>query len=71
MRLLITGIVVTVLLLGFVFVWIYLASQGQVPVIRAPLESVSTEVRILVLLVIVAALGALYLRSAPANRKGQ
>ena len=69
MRLLISGVVVVALLLAFVFTWIYLASQGQVPVIQAPLESVSPVVRIVVLVVLAAVVAAIYLRMSPRARR--
>jgi|GEM_PF-4321624 hypothetical protein len=71
MRLLVGGIIVTALLLAFVFVWIYLASLGQVPVIHAPLESVSPIVRIVVMLALAAVIGVVYFTLAPSGRKSQ
>lgn len=60
MKLLVTGGVIGALLVVFVFAWIYLASQGRVPVIQAPLEWVSTPVRIVVLLILAALVGVVY-----------
>jgi len=71
MRLLVGGIIVTVLLLGFVFVWIYLASTGAVPVIQAPLQSISPAVRIVVMLALAALIGVIYFTIAPSSRKSQ
>ena len=69
MKLLISGVVVTAAIIAFVFVWIYLASQGAVPVIQAPLESVSPLVRIVVLVVLAAAIGWLYVRAYPPRKR--
>lgn len=68
MKLLVSGIVVTAAIIAFVFFWIFLASQGAVPVIQAPLESVSPVVRIVVLVVLAAAIGWLYMRAFPRKR---
>lgn len=70
MKLLVSGVVVTAAIIAFVFVWIYLASQGAVPVIQAPLESVSPAVRIIVLVVLALIIAGLYLRAYP-PRKGE
>jgi len=67
-KLLVSGIVVTAAIIAFVFFWIFLASQGAVPVIQAPLESVSPVVRILVLVVLAAAIAWLYMRAFPRKR---
>jgi len=68
MKLLVSGIVVTAAIIAFVFLWIFLASQGAVPVIQAPLESVSPLVRIVVLVVLAAAIAWLYMRAFPRKR---
>jgi hypothetical protein len=68
MKLLVSGIVVTGAIIAFVFLWIFLASQGAVPVIQAPLESVSPVVRIVVLVVLAAAIAWLYMRAFPRKR---
>jgi uncharacterized BrkB/YihY/UPF0761 family membrane protein len=67
-KLLVSGLVVTAAIIAFVFVWIYLASQGAVPVIQAPLESVSPLVRIVVLVVLAAVIAWLYMRAYPRKR---
>jgi hypothetical protein len=64
-KLLVGGVLVTAAIIGFVFVWIYLASTGAVPVIQAPLESVSPVWRIIVLVVLALAIAGLYLRAYP------
>jgi hypothetical protein len=69
MKLLVTGGVVGILLVVFVFVWIYLASQGRVPVIQAPLEWVSPPVRIAALLILAAAIGLVYFRMFPSKKR--
>jgi hypothetical protein len=60
MKLLVTGGIIGILLVVFVFAWIYLASQGRVPVIQAPLEWVSLPIRIGALLVLAALVGVIY-----------
>ena len=69
MRLLVTGAIIGVLLVVFVFAWIYLASQGRVPVIQAPLEWVSIPVRIVALLILAAIVGAVYFAMFPAKKR--
>jgi Na+/pantothenate symporter len=69
MRLLVSGVIVTAMLLGFVFVWIYLASQGQVPVIQAPLERVDPTIRLLALVVLAAIIAGVYFAKFPGARK--
>jgi heme/copper-type cytochrome/quinol oxidase subunit 2 len=69
MKLLVTGGVIGVLLVVFVFVWIYLASQDRVPVIQAPLEWVSTPVRIVVLLILAALVGVVYFAMLPSKKR--
>jgi hypothetical protein len=68
-KLLVSGVVVTAAIITFVFVWIYLASQGAVPVIQAPLESVSPVVRIIVLVLLALVIGGLYLRAFPPRKR--
>jgi hypothetical protein len=67
-KLLVSGVVVTAAIIAFVFVWIYLASQGAVPVIQAPLESVSPVVRIFVLVLLAAVIAWVYMRAYPRKR---
>jgi len=69
MRSLVTGAIIGVLLVVFVFAWIYLASQGRVPVIQAPLEWVSIPVRIVALLILAAIVGAVYFAMFPAKKR--
>ena len=69
MKLLVTGATIGVLLVVFVFAWIYLASQGRVPVIQAPLEWVSIPVRILALLILAAIVGVVYFAMFPARKR--
>ena len=69
MKLLVTGATIGVLLVVFVFAWIYLASQGRVPVIQAPLEWVSIPVRILALLILAAIVGVVYFAMFPAKKR--
>jgi hypothetical protein len=69
MKLLVSGVVVTAAIITFVFVWIYLASQGAVPVIQAPLESVSPVVRIVVLVLLAAGIGWAYFRAYPPRNR--
>jgi len=69
MKLLVTGAIIGVLLVVFVFAWIYLASQGRVPVIQAPLEWVSIPVRILALLILAAIVGVVYFAMFPAKKR--
>jgi heme/copper-type cytochrome/quinol oxidase subunit 2 len=69
MKSLVTGATIGVLLVVFVFAWIYLASQGRVPVIHAPLEWVSTPVRIVALLVLAAIVGVVYFTIFPAKKR--
>ena len=69
MKLMVSVVVVTGAIIAFVFIWIFLASQGAVPVIQAPLESVSPIVRIVVLVVLAAAIAWLYLRAFPPRRR--
>jgi hypothetical protein len=68
-KLMVSGVVVTAAIIAFVFVWIYLASQGAVPVIQAPLESVSPVVRVVVLVVLALAIAGLYLRAYPPRKR--
>jgi hypothetical protein len=69
MKLLVSGAVIGILLVAFVFVWIYLASQGRVPVIQAPLEWVSPPVRLAALVVLVAVIAAIYFAMFPAKKR--
>jgi heme/copper-type cytochrome/quinol oxidase subunit 2 len=69
MRSLVTGAIIGVLLVVFVFAWIYLASQGRVPVIQAPLEWVSIPVRIVALLILAAIVGVVYFAMSPAKKR--
>lgn len=69
MKLLVTGGIIGVLLVVFVFAWIYLASQGRVPVIQAPLEWVSPLVRIGALLVLAAVIAVVYFKMFPSRRR--
>jgi membrane-associated protease RseP (regulator of RpoE activity) len=71
MRLLVSGAIIGVVLVAFVFVWIYLASLGRVPVIHAPLEWISPPVRLVVLAVLAAVIGVVYFVMFPANRRGR
>jgi heme/copper-type cytochrome/quinol oxidase subunit 2 len=69
MRSLVTGAIIGVLLVVFVFAWIYLASQDRVPVIQAPLEWVSIPVRIVALLILAAIVGVVYFAMSPAKKR--
>lgn len=69
MKLLATGGIIGVLLIIFVFAWIYLASQGRVPVIQAPLEWVSAPIRIAALLILAALVGAVYFTMSPSKKR--
>ena len=69
MKLLVTGAIIGVLLIVFVFAWIYLASQGKVPVIQAPLEWVSGPIRLLALLILAALVGVVYFAMFPAKKR--
>jgi hypothetical protein len=69
MKLLVTGGIIGVLLVVFVFAWIYLASQGRVPVIQAPLAWVSPPIRIAGLLILAALVGVVYYAMSPPSRK--
>ena len=69
MRSLVSGAIIGVLLVVFVFAWIYLASQGRVPVIQAPLEWVSIPVRIVALLILAAIVGVVYFAMFPARKR--
>ena len=69
MRLLVSGIIIVGLLLAFVFTWIYNASLGRVPVIQAPLESVSPVVRIVVLVLLAAVVAVIYFRMSPGTKR--
>ncbi len=69
MKSLVTGAIIGFLLVVFVFAWIYLASQGKVPVIQAPLEWVSTPVRIAALLILAAVVGVVYFAMFPAKKR--
>ena len=69
MKLLVTGAIIGVLLVVFVFAWIYLASQGKVPVIQAPLEWVSGPVRLLALLILAVLVGVVYFKMFPARKR--
>jgi heme/copper-type cytochrome/quinol oxidase subunit 2 len=69
MKSLVTGAVIGVLLVVFVFAWIYLASQDRVPVIQAPLEWVSIPVRIVALLILAAIVGVVYFAMSPAKKR--
>lgn len=69
MKLLVTGGIIGVLLVVFVFAWIYLASQGRVPVIQAPLEWVSPSIRIAALLVLAAVVGVVYFAMSPSKKR--
>jgi hypothetical protein len=71
MKLLVSGGIIGILLVAFVFVWIYLASEGRVPVIHAPLEWVSPPVRLLVLVVLAAVVAAVYFAMFPAGKRGR
>jgi hypothetical protein len=69
MKSLVTGAIIGVLLVVFVFAWIYLASQGRVPVIQAPLEWVSGPIRLLALLILAAIVGVVYFAVFPAKKR--
>jgi hypothetical protein len=69
MKLLVGGVVVTAAIITFVFVWIYMASQGAVPIIQAPLESVSPLVRIAALVLLAVIIGWLYIRAYPPRKR--
>ncbi len=69
MKLLVTGGIIGILLVVFVFAWIYLASQGRVPVIQAPLEWISPPVRIAALLILAALIGVVYFAMFPAKKR--
>jgi heme/copper-type cytochrome/quinol oxidase subunit 2 len=69
MKSLVTGAIIGVLLVVFVFAWIYLAAQDRVPVIQAPLEWVSTPVRIVALLILAAIVGVVYFAMFPAKKR--
>ena len=71
MKLLVSGAIIGILLVAFVFVWIYLAAAGRVPVIHAPLEWVSPPVRLLVLVVLAAVVAAIYFAMFPARKRGR
>lgn len=70
MKLLVSGIVITVLLVAFIFVWIYLASQGQIPAIQAPLEAVSPVVRIIVLAALAVVIAVIYFAAYRPQKRG-
>lgn len=55
--------IAAVILLAFTFIWVWLAAQGTVPVIQAPLENVSPVVRIIVLLVLTAIIWVIFTRT--------
>lgn len=69
MKLLVSGAIIGILLVAFVFVWIYLASQGRVPVIQAPLEWVSPSVRLAALVFLVAVIAAIYFVMFPVKKR--
>ncbi len=69
MRLLVSGVAASLLLVGFVFTWIYLASQGQVPVIQAPLEGVDASLRFVVLVVLAIVIGLVYRAVSPRSTR--
>jgi len=69
MKLLVSGAIIGILLVAFVFVWIYLASQGRVPVIQAPLEWVSASARLAALVFLVAVIAAIYFAMFPAKKR--
>lgn len=71
MKLLISGAVIGIVLVAFVFVWIYLASVGRVPVIHAPLEWVSPPVRVAALVVLAALIAVVYFAMFPARKRGR
>jgi hypothetical protein len=71
MKLLVSGAIIGILLVAFVFVWIYLASESRVPVIHAPLEWVSPPVRLAALLVLVAVIAVIYFAMFPARKRSR
>jgi hypothetical protein len=60
MRLVAIGLGIGILLVGFVTVWVYMASQGMVPSIGGQLQGVPWFVRFVVLVLLVAVVGGLF-----------
>lgn len=52
----VVGIVIGVILVGFVTVWVYLASRGMVPSVGGQLQNLSWPLRVIGLLLLVALL---------------
>lgn len=63
MRLVAIGLGIGVLLVVFVTVWVYLASQGMVPSIGGQLAGVPWFVRFIVLVLLVAIVGGLFAKT--------